>query len=113
MTNFFYGIQANLYSLSITVKNATQYQLLWGFALGFFASTLVHAFLITENPAHLPVMLFNSKSQSFLKINKPNESGSFQVSYQKFSQTVDKVKFVFAVAVVFFLFIIFLALLKI
>lgn len=112
MNNFVFGIQALARGLSQTITIIASYQLFWGFAFGFFVSTVVHIFLITDSPRHLPAMLLMDKGKSFEKIHKATSSGTYQVSYSQFSKMVDKVKIVFGLAVVLFFFIIIVSLFK-
>ncbi|OGY85754.1 MAG: hypothetical protein A2233_02845 [Candidatus Kerfeldbacteria bacterium RIFOXYA2_FULL_38_24] len=112
MNNFILGIVAIVHGISNNVNQLVKFQLFWGFALGFFISTLVHAFLITDNPKHLPAMIFYDQSKSFEKISSRSKNGTYEVSFKRFVVTVNKVKFVFALSFALFILIIFLALLK-
>lgn len=112
MDNFVYGIQSIARGLSTTIALLGSYQLFWGFAIGFFVSTLVHIFLITDNPRHIPAMLFYDKGTSFQKIHSMSPEGVYKVSYSQFVKTVDKVKFVFGLAIMLFFVIIIITLFK-
>lgn len=112
MENFVYGIQSITQGLSTTITIIGSYQLFWGFAVGFFISTLVHMFLITDNPRHVPAMLMYDKGTSFQKVNAMTEEGMYKVSYTQFAKTVDKVKFVFGLALTLFFVIIIISLFK-
>lgn len=91
----------------LTVRQIAQYQLFWGFASGFFVSTIVHGFLITENPKNIPTMLFKDKAISFQKVNKRAEDQPFKASFFLFSKDVDKVKLTFGLgALILFLLLI-------
>ncbi|MDD4351600.1 MAG: hypothetical protein PHU71_01275 [Candidatus Gracilibacteria bacterium] len=47
LTNFIFSLEAVLNSFWRHILNLTQYQLLWGFVLGFAVATLLYGFLIT------------------------------------------------------------------
>jgi hypothetical protein len=108
MDNFVLGLQAIYSGAILTIRQITQYQLFWGFASGFFVSTIVHGFLITENPKHIPTMLFEDKAVSFQKINARTEDQPYNASFFLFSKNVDKIKLTFGIGAIllFTLFII-------
>ena len=102
MENFIIGLQAIFSGTVLTVRQIAQYQLFWGFASGFLVSTIVHGFLITENPKHIPTMLFKDKATSFQNIYPRNEDQPYKASFFLFSQNVDKVKLTFGLGAVLF-----------
>ncbi len=112
--NLIFGTGAIARGLSFTIKNIMQYQLFWGFALGFLISTLVHGFLVSDNPKQIPTMLFHNNTNGFLQINQSqrNPDGTYTVSFSKFIKMADKVRFLFGFAFFIFFIIILVALLK-
>ncbi|MFH1537076.1 MAG: hypothetical protein ABID45_03750 [Patescibacteria group bacterium] len=114
MENLIFGIQAISKGMSFTIKSILQYQLFWGFAIGFLVSTLVHGFLISDNYKHIPIILFRNRAHSFQKIHKKQgEKGhAFTASFDTFIKTVNKVRFVFALSFLLFMIIVLLALLR-
>ena len=105
MDNFIFGMQAVLNGTLVSVKQITQYQLFWGFSIGFLVSTIVHGFLISESPRQIPTILFQDKAVSFEKIHPRKEDESFSSSFFLFSKTADKVKISFLLAALLFLLI--------
>ncbi|MFH0818373.1 MAG: hypothetical protein V1898_00010 [Patescibacteria group bacterium] len=114
MENFVFGVGAVSRAMSFTLKSIAQYQLLWGFGFGFFISTLVHGFLISDSPGHLSTILFQNRAESFEKINaiKRKANGTYNVSFSDFIKIVDRTRFVFSLALLVFMSTIFLALIK-
>jgi len=112
MNNFIFGVDAVLFSMSTIIKSLIRYPLFWGFAVGFLVSTLVHGFLISGNPKHVPVILFNENSASFQKLHKQKKNGLYTNSYSDFLKIAERVKLVFSLAFLLFASIVLLALLK-
>lgn len=95
MDNFLHWLVAVYGGALMTIKQIVQYQLFWGFASGFFISTIVHGFLMSDNPRHIPSMLFDDKAVSFQKINARGEDQPYKASFFLFSKNVDKIKLTF------------------
>lgn len=95
MDNFFLGLRAVLLGSKDMLSRVTAYPLFWGFAMGFFTSTLVHAFLIMDSPRQVSSVLFNDKATSFQRLYPPGKDGSFTKSYSDFSRMADRVKIAF------------------
>lgn len=112
MDNFLFGIQSIAQGLKTTITLLAGYQMFWGFALGFFVSTLVHIFLITDNPRHVPTMLLYDPGVSFQKMQTKNQQGTYTASYAQFVKTVNKVRIVFGLACTLFFVIIIISLFK-
>ena len=107
MANFTLGIQAALYNLQSVVYSALQFPLFWGFALGFLISTLVHAFLMSEHPAHVPIILMHKTHRSFEKIyGKEADPEGGDLEYELFAKMAMVTKFVFALSVLVFLLVV-------
>lgn len=98
MNNFLEGIRAVFGGLMSLLVGVANYPLFWGFALGFFTSTLVHAFLMTDNPRQIPAVLFEDKSTSFEKLYPRKADGTYAKSYADFSQTAKRTKLLFSLA---------------
>jgi len=52
-SNFVYGIYALAYSISLSLKQLIQFQLLWGFILGLAVATLIYAIVLTKHPKEI------------------------------------------------------------
>ena len=87
-----YGLEAVLSNSWRSMLQLTQYQLFWGFAIGFLMSTMVHAFLATESPAHTASMVFQKKENSYQKIHKTNVDEGQPGHYDTHSQQVDQMR---------------------
>lgn len=109
---FLFGIDANMQSMVDTIRSIAQYQLFWGFTSGFVVATIIHGFLLTGNPRHLPQMLIADAATSFKSIHTPKQDGSYSVSFSQFTKTVDKIKFVFGLAFILCILLIFVALFR-
>ncbi|MDP3970211.1 MAG: hypothetical protein Q8P90_00765 [bacterium] len=112
MENFILGIQANARELSLMLKYFARFELFWGFAIGFFVSTIAHGFIISDNPKHIPTILFSDNAVSFEKLYKKDKEGSYLSSYSTFVKIVDKVKFIFSLSIFLFVFIVFISLIR-
>lgn len=113
MDNFLLGIQSVTTGMAQSIRGVGQYSLFWGFAFGFLVSTLMHGFLITENPRNVPTMLLRSSADGFEKLHKKGDSGSYEVSYQTFVKTSNNVKFIFGVSFLIFAAIVLVAMLSV
>lgn len=112
MENFIFGIQA----LSITIKPillaVVNHPLMWGFGLGFLASTMIHLFIITDIPHAIPVMVRKGPIESFQKIAPKNTKGDYLISYTDFQKEHVRVRIAFYLTILAFLVIVILALLR-
>jgi len=89
-------------------KQVAEYQLFWGFVLGFFVATLVYGFFITDHPKQVPTILFRDKSKSFEKFYQRQENKPYVKSFYDFSKKADRVKIAFwSAATLAFLLILF------
>lgn len=111
MKNFIFGIQAIIHGLGDMLAQVAQYQMFWGFAIGFFVSTVMHGFLITEHPKQIPTMFLLDTSKSFSKLHQQKTDGTYDVSYTQFLVRAQKIKFIFGLAITLFFAIIILAVL--
>ncbi len=98
MNNFFLGIKAIENNAVLMFKQLAEYQLFWGFAIGFLVATLVYGFLITDRPGQVPAVLFQDKSKSFEKFYKRKDGKSYTKSFYDFSKKADRVKVSFWLA---------------
>lgn len=73
MDNFIHGTWALMRSLSLYLHMLTEYQVLWGFVIGFFVAVFIQIFILTENPKHLPTLLIYNAEKSFEKLNQENQ----------------------------------------
>ena len=110
MDNFVLGIDSLLNNLSLTIKAAARLPIFWGFFIGFSIATLVHGFIISENPKKVHVMLFNDESTGFEKLHKQNSDNTYSDSFSTYSEIAKQTKFIFSLTLLLFLLIILLAL---
>lgn len=113
MENFIFGIQSLTTGMAQAILSVSQYSLFWGFAFGFFVSTLMHGFLITENPRQVPSMLLRSSAKGFEQLHKKGQSGAYEVSYAGYMKKASHVKFVFGAALTVFAIIVLVAMLQV
>ncbi|HBK34139.1 TPA: hypothetical protein DEP34_00175 [Candidatus Uhrbacteria bacterium] len=98
MKNFFWGLQAITENFLFFSKQLSQYQLFWGFAVGFFVATLFYGFLITDHPKQVPTVLFHDSSSSFQKIYQRKEGQAYSTSFYDFSKKANRLKTAFLLA---------------
>lgn len=112
MENFIFGIQSITTGMAQSIISVSQYSLFWGFGFGFFVSTLMHAFLITDNPRQVPSMLLRSPAKGFEQLHEKGQSGTYEVSYSSYMKKATHVKFVFGIALTVFAIIVLVAMLQ-
>lgn len=112
MQNFLFGLQNMGYSLQLTVGLLLRQQLIWGFLLGFAASTLVHFIIISDHPEYIRYILTHSAPESFLRLTERNPNGTYTLSYSYFRREHNRVRLVFYSTIGVFLVVVAIALLK-
>lgn len=75
-----------------------------GFFLGLMVAIFISAFIITEDPRHLPIMLLYNKHKSFEKImNKKSDSkNDCDHSFCQFARTYYRAKDIVYLSFIFF-----------
>jgi hypothetical protein len=112
MENFIFGLQNSAYAIHHTILIIVRHQVVWGVALGIGIATLIHLLVSVEDPRHLPHMLTRSASASFDKLAPRNPDGTYQMSYSHFEHEYNRLRFVFYSAVLVFLIIVCISLLR-
>lgn len=92
MENFLFGLSGLARGLQHSIFAIFQHQLVWGFALGFAASTIIHVVVTAEQPRHIPHMLTKNKLSAFEKISPKDPDGTFLMSYTKFEHEYHHVR---------------------
>ncbi len=112
MENFIFGLQSAGETLRLTTLALVRHPILWGFGIGFLSSTFIHLFIVTDVPHTIPTMVTNTAAESFRKIVKKDDSGSYAPSYTAFQKEHARVRIAFYLAVTAFLGVTALALMK-
>ncbi|MBI4272962.1 hypothetical protein HY621_03870 [Candidatus Uhrbacteria bacterium] len=112
MENFIFGMQGLAHTIRPTVVAVINHPLMWGFGIGFLASTCIHLFIITDIPHAIPTMLSKGLAESFQKIAPRGERGEYLLSFTEFQKDHARVRIAFYLALSTFLFVVALALLK-
>lgn len=112
MENFIYGLQSTGEAIRLTTLALIHHPIMWGFGFGFLVSTFIHLFIITDIPRTIPTMVTNSAAESFQKIVRKDEGGSYAPSYTAFQKEHARVRIAFYLVVTAFLGVTALALLK-
>jgi hypothetical protein len=112
MENFLFGIENIATNINSTTVALFRHPLVWGFILGFGASTLVHLFIVVDKPGVLPKMIAQKPTQSFREIASQNKSGVYSESYSKFRQEVNRVRIIFYSVMLAFLIIVIISLIR-
>mgnify|MGYP001588506784 FL=1 len=108
MDNFFFGLQAVMVGTIDLVRRIFAYKVFWGFAFGFFVSTVFHAFLLSDNPRHIATMLLKDHASGFQKLYQPDTKNVYHHSFRDYMKQVDKMKFTFSLSGMFLLLLLFL-----
>ena len=112
MENFVFGLQALASDIKITTLALLRHQMMWGFGVGFVASTMVHAFVVTDNPRQIPAMLTRDTRDSFISVMPQAPDGTYQVSYTAFQRDYNRVRIIFYSLLLAFLAVVGIALLR-
>lgn len=112
MENFAFGIKALAYSIALTISALLHHPMLWGFAIGFSASTLIHAFIVSDNPRAIPQMLTKPAPDTFKRISPRLPDGTYCIPYSQFQREYNRVRVAFYSAFLAFLAVISIALLR-
>lgn len=112
MDNFFFGLESIGQYIKYSILFLFQLEIVWGFAIGFAASTLIHLFITLDNPRHLPRMIARSATNSFHKTAPRAKDGTYLVSYTEFEEKHHRVRIVFYSAVLAFLAIVIISLVR-
>lgn len=92
MDNFFFGLQNLLSSMSITLHALLRHSLVWGFALGFCASTFIHLLILVGNPRYLPHIISKGPSESFARLAPRSQNGTYETSYSQYAHQHHRVR---------------------
>ncbi|MBI2484450.1 hypothetical protein HYV71_04680 [Candidatus Uhrbacteria bacterium] len=112
MENFFFGIQGSSTTIKPILLAVINHPLLWGFGLGFLASTMIHLFIITDIPHAIPLMVRKGPIESFQRIAPKNAKGDYLISYTDFQKEHLRVRIAFYLTILAFLLVVILALLR-
>lgn len=84
MDNFIFGLQ-NLWSnIGNTALQLFQHQLVWGFAIGFVVSTIVHLLIMSDHPKRIPHILTKSLRDSYKHLNPKDSKAKHYKSLHHF-----------------------------
>lgn len=105
MENIIFALQNVAINIQNTISVLLSRELVWGFAIGFLASTMIHLLIVSENPRLIPHILTKSKHKSFKHLSEKDKKGAYKWAYTTFQQEYDRVKMTFYAALLaFFLF---------
>ena len=102
MDNFIFGLSAVLQGTIKTLSQVMEYELFWGFILGFFTSTIVHTLLIVEKPTDIPFILFRDQAIAFEHTHNM-QGDKYNSSFHVFCDAVNKIKLTFGIVTAFML----------
>ena len=111
MSNFILGIEADIYNLDSLIHMIIQYQLFWGFAIGFFVATLVYAFIISDHPRHVPIILMHKPADSFRKIYGLEKEGN-EHHFSFYEKMANSIRWIFSLSILIFMVIVLIAILQ-
>jgi len=113
MTNFLLALRSVEYAIRVTFIGFIYNEAVWGFAVGFASATVIYAFFLSENPRFIPLFLTKTASTSFTKVAERDPSGKYLASYTSFQKEYSRVRIAFYFALLAFLLIILVSLLRI
>lgn len=109
--NFLFGIDAIGLSIKSDILSLVYHPIIIGFAIGFFASTGIHAVVISEYPRYIPHILTKKPPDAFLQRAARDKDGTITASYTRFLHEYNRVRITFFSAILVFLIVIALAML--
>lgn len=112
MDNFIFGLQSIAFTMRQTILALIQNQIVWGFAIGFAGSTIIHLLVSTEQPRHIPHILTKGASSAFNKVAQRDNSGMFLTSYTKFEQEYHRTRALIYTVILAFLGVMTIALIR-
>lgn len=110
--NFIFGLKAIALSIKFTILALIHHPMMWGFAIGFGASTLIHAFIISDNPRQIPMILRKPAPDSFKRLAPRLADGTYCIPYTQFQREYNRVRIVFYSTFLTFLGVIAIALVR-
>jgi hypothetical protein len=111
--NFLFGLQNIAINIQDSIEVLASHQVVWGFALGFAASTIVHLVVITDNPRELASIITKDAAQSYQQASETDDAGTYKQSYAAYQQQYGRVKSVFYATLLVFLVVSAIALMRI
>lgn len=113
MDNLIYGLQSIGINAFRSVVAIIQHPVVWGFALGFGASTIVHLVISSENPSQLPqIALHKDTAQAFTKVAPRDARGNYMLSYTKFEEEFHRTRALLYTVILAFLGVTIIAMLR-
>lgn len=112
MVNFLFGVQALANYMAFLVRAMVYQPILWGFSIGFTASTMFYAFISSEDPRRIPHIITNPLHTSYAYASPQDQNGSYTLSYVHFQEEYNRVRIAFYGAVIAFLLVIAIALVQ-
>lgn len=112
MDNFIFAAQNTAYNIKITLVGLFQHQMVWGFAIGFSASTIIHLLIIADRPRDIPQIIRKSAPESFVALATRDAKGTYQSSYSAFQDEYNRVRVLFYSSLLIFLLIVAVALIR-
>ncbi len=98
--------------MRVTFLGLARHDASWGFVSGFLTATGLYAIITSENPSHVPTMLLNTEHESFNRIAPREPNGRIVVSYTAFQREYNRVRVLFYLALLAFLLIVVIAMLR-
>lgn len=100
MNNFLFGLKNVWNNLTITGSTLAANKIVWGFALGFFASTVIHLFVMSEHPSRIAPILTKSPEESYKKVNPPDPEHTLYKTFEHFLKEYRQVRIAALLAVI-------------
>lgn len=112
MGNLLLGLQAIAHSINVTVIALLHHPVVWGFALGFAASTGTHLVVVGGNPRHTYHMLTKPPDRCYGLVCPPALDGTVARSYEDFCHDHHRVRLLSYTTALAFLGVVLVALLR-
>ena len=94
MNNFFLGLASIWNNIASTAVTLFHQPLVWAFAGGFAASTMVHLMVISDHPKRIPHILTKSPEKSYEHLNPKDPDHANFKSFYHFLLEYNRVRIV-------------------
>ncbi len=109
LNNFFFGLQSLATNILEFGRQLSNYELFWGFSIGFLVSTMVHVFLLSEDRRYACGMILKKRLQSFEHRYPPEERLNAPQLFEEHNERVTQLRSTFLLVLLLFVFVLLIA----
>jgi hypothetical protein len=95
MNNLLFALQNSWLNFAQTVGVFAANPGVWGFVLGFGASTIIHLLVVADNPRSVAHIITKDMSVSYNTLAERKSDGTYETSYSQFEKEYNRVRIIF------------------